>query len=66
MGVSASGHKGVQQGARVVGGGGQGVEHTKSGEKRKKKILEHAQKHDLLVMLCMCSRHMGRQFAGVA
>jgi len=36
-GVSASGHKGAQQGAWVVGGGGQGVEHTKSGEKKEKK-----------------------------
>ena len=37
VGVSTSGHKGVQGGAQVVGGGGQGAEHTKSGEKKEKK-----------------------------
>jgi len=36
-GVSASGHKGTQQGVQVVGGGGQGAEHTKSGGKKGKK-----------------------------
>ena len=36
-GVSTSGGKGAQGGARVVGGGGQGVEHTKSGEKKEEK-----------------------------
>jgi len=66
VGVSTSGHKGVQGGARVVGGRGQGAEHTKSGEKREKKEFEYAQKCDLLVVLCVCSRRMGRRFAGVA
>ena len=35
-------------------------------EKKKKKILEHTQKRKLLVVLCVCSRHVGRQFVGVA
>ena len=39
VGVSASGHKGAQQGVWVVGGGGQGVEHTKLGGKKEKKEI---------------------------
>jgi len=54
MGVLTSGHKGAQGGAQVVGGRGQVAEHMKSGEKKEKKKLEHAQKRKLLVMLCMC------------
>jgi len=38
-GVSASGYKGVQQGAWVVRGGGQGAKHMKSGEKTEKKEI---------------------------
>jgi len=36
MGVSTSGHKGAQGGARVVGGGGQVAEHMKLGGKKEK------------------------------
>ena len=39
VGVSASGHKGAEQGAWVVGGGGQGAEHMKLGGKKEKKEI---------------------------
>jgi len=46
---------------------GRGQSTQSWGEKRKKKKrLEHVQKHDLLIILCVCSRCVGRQFAGVA
>jgi len=36
------------------------------GKKRKIYILEHTQKCKLLIVLCVCSRRVGRWFAGVA
>ena len=62
-GASTSGRKGIQGGVRVVGGGGQRAEHMKLGRKKNEKshLFEHAQKHNMLVVLCM-----RRWFAGVA
>ena len=61
MGVSTSGHKGMQGGAQVVGGGGQGAEHMKSGEKKEKKkkkdIRTHTKTRVACHVVCVQSSH---------
>ena len=64
-GIGASGRK-VRREVRAWSGVDGGAHEVGGNRKKKKKKIEHAQKCDRLVVLCMHSRRMGRQFAGVA